>query len=158
MLNALGFLLTFFRLVLGSADQTRLVCSLSVSKTSCPVRDIPAHRCTQHPSGSTAPSPELCALRTCARKTPQASAVPPWRADGAAAIIYHSCYSHPAGAGLRLRSAGAALQRGEQSSLMGSEIQASASSSRLLPWIKGEQWTAGQSITQEMSAAYLGRC
>lgn len=153
MLNALGFLLTFFRLVLGSADQTRFVCSLSVSKTSCPVRDIPAHRCTQHPSGSTAPSPELCA-----RKTPQASAVPPWRADGAAAIIYHSCYSHPAGAGLRLRSAGAALQRGEQSSLMGSEIQASASSSRLLPWIKGELWTPGQSITQEMSAAYLGRC
>ncbi|KAI1231906.1 hypothetical protein IHE44_0007547, partial [Lamprotornis superbus] len=58
----------------------------------------------------------------------------------------------PAGAGLRLHSAGAALQKGEQSSLTGFEIQASASSSRLLPWIKGEPWTAGQSITQEMGA------
>lgn len=63
MQNALGFLLTLFWEV------------LTESGWFVPCQSPnPAAQCVtslMHPSGSTGPSPELCALKACARKTPQ---------------------------------------------------------------------------------------
>lgn len=96
------------------------------------------YRCPRHLSGSTGPSPALCALKTCARKLPPALTVPPCQADGAAVIIYHWCYFHPA----PLQSC-----RGESRALKSSKI-----SPGLCLQLQPPPMDQRQSITQEMSA------
>lgn len=104
----------------------------------------------------------------------------------AAFTYYYLCYLYTAGAGLLLHRTGAAVQgaegscclpRGDQMlSVMGTEIQASASNCGLLRWVEGEarvtvqskSWTpaaisatvtgTASLLAPRKGAAYLGRC